>query len=338
MKYLLFSLQQPARDIDHALDRLRDAVREAIHLNRTLVIGTFSLAASGNLDQHREKIKYDRFININKTQICKIESGNITQIEESFNYVNEEDFDLKTYPNDEVLIIENGKPVGIEQNNQYKLIIRKAITDKNAYNYRNILVRFSASGEVDRLTDIVLKAMGSGLEQVKKRFAIYRHDIVSANQDFFQKVLPSHPAYYACVYIPSGEHLTPDEMYATDISQIRKAINRLHIRGMATYIMSDIDDFAYFNSLKKRYRKLYRYSDFRELKALISGDNGQLIDNAMLYSVEKNILQYAAVKIIPFKDLSGLPIIYTNASYKIPRRYRLSAWYKSLMRVITRRV
>ena len=338
MKYLLFSLEQSARDIDHALDRLRDAVREAIHLNRTLVVGTFSLAASGNLDRHQEKIKYDSFIDLNKTQICKIESGNITQIEESFNYVNEEYFDLKTYPNNELLIIENGKPITVEQNNQYKLVIRKAIADKNVYNYRDILVRFFASGEVDRLTDIVLKTMGSGLEQVKGRFAIYRRDIVSANQDFFQRRLPSHPAYYACVYIPRSEHLTADEVYTTDISQIRKSMDRANISRNAIYIASNIDDFAYFNSLKKRYSKLYRYSDFPELKALISGDNGQLINNAMLYSVEKNIMQYAAVKITSFKDLSGLPIIYTNASYKIPQRYKLSAWCKSLMHVITNRV
>ena len=338
MKYLLFSLEQPARDIDHALDRLRDAVREAIHLNRTLVIGTFSLAASGNLGQYRKKMKYDRFINLSKTQICKIESGNITQIEESFNYINEEDFDLKTYPNNEVLIIENGMPVTVEQNNQYKLIIRRAVANENAYNYRDILVRFSASAEVDRLTDIVLKAMGSGLEQVKGRFAIYRRDIVSANQDFFQTHLPSHPAYYACAYVPRGEHLTADEVYASDIFQIRKIMDRTNIRRRAIYIMSDIDDFAYFDSLKERYKKLYRYSDFPELKALISGDNGQLTNNAMLHSVEKNIMQYAAVKITPFKDLSGLPIIYTNASYKIPRRYKFSAWCKSLMHVITNRV
>ena len=335
MKYLFFSLEQPARDIDHALDRLRDAVREAIHLNRTLVIGTFSIATSDNLDRHREKMKYDRFIDLSKTQICKIESGNFTQIEESFNYINEEDFDLKTYSNNEVLIIEDGMPVTVEQNNQYKLVIRKAITDKNTYNYRDILVRFSASDEVDRLTDIVLKAMGSGLEQVKKRFAIYRRDIVSANQDFFQTRIPFHPAYYACAYIPRGEHLTADEVYATDISQIRKIMNRARIKRNAIYIASNIDDFAYFNSLEKRYKKLYRYSDFPELKALISGDNGRLTDNAMLHSVEKNILQYAAVKIIPFKDLSGSPIIYTNATYKTPRRYKLSAWYKSLMRVTT---
>ena len=333
MKYLLLEPQQTFRNIDDALNLLRGAVREAIHLNRTLVIGTFAMAASDDLNCPREETKYDRFIDLDKTQICKIENGDIIQIEGSFNYVDAEKFNLKTYKDDEILLTENNKLVTKEQNNRYALIIRKPTTGKYADNYPRILVRFYASAEVDYLSNTVLEAMGTSLTQVKKRFAIHYNTNFSSNQDFFQKGTVVHPACYACIQIPYYDgSITCEYLYATDSHQIKNTIRRLRIPGKTKiYFMADIQNHDNLRLLKG-YPNLYRYSDFPQLKALVSDKNRQAINNAMLYSVEKNILQYAALKIMPFQALTGLPIVYTNSSHRIPWRYKFLAWYKSLIR------
>ena len=65
---------------------------------------------------------------------------------------------------------------------------------------------------------------------------------------------------------------------------------------------------------------MYRYYDFLELKNLVSGDSG-LVDNVMLYSVEKNIMQHAYIQL--FRQ-NGVPrIIHTNCIYKIRWRYQI---------------
>ena len=336
MKYLLLNIKHPVNNIDHALNILRAAIRESVYLDRTLVIGTFTISADGNLGHALENTSYNRYVDLDKTQICKIEDGNITQTVPPFHYINAEDFDLKAYPDDAVLWMESDKAVTEKLNNQYKVIIRKIATNK--YNYSDVLVRFFASDKVDKLSDIVLKAMGTNLETVKTRIKIHHGVDYAANSDVYQLRAPQHPAYYACLCLRyDNPAITPEKLYAMATQQIENSFNRTQINKDRTiYIISDMNKPDYVDALKNRYT-IYQYHDFPELKALISGENGREIDNAMLHSVEKNILQYAAIKIIPFEDLSGFPIIYSNSSHTIPWRYKLLAWYKSLKMKITRR-
>ena len=329
MKYILLSTEYPTQNINHALSILSSAVKEAVNLDRTLIVGTFGIDADGNLGYALENLSYEQFIDLNKTQICKINNSDMIDLTESFCHINARDFDLNTYPGDEILSIDGNQAITAEQNQSYKVIIRKADNIEHADNYPNTLVRFFPSAEVDRLSNIVLKAMGTNLEEVKKRATIHYGVDFSSNQDYFQKPAPSHPAYYKCVHIPYTKHPTPEQLYMTDPRQIKKNLKRLGGKNDTVYIISNISDPNYFKTLKKRYT-LYQYHDFPELKALISGDNRQPINNALLYSVEKNILELAALKMIPFKDLSGLPIIYSNSSHKIPWRYRFAAWRSSL--------
>ena len=338
MKYLLLNIKHPVNNIDHALNILRAAIRESVYLDRTLVIRTFTISADGNLGHALENTSYNRYVDLDKTQICKIEDGNITQTVPPFHYINAEDFDLKAYPDDAVLWMESNKAVTEKLNHQYKVIIRKTATDGYNYNYSDILVRFFASARVDKLSDIVLKAIGTNLETVKKRAKIYYGVDYAANSDFYQLGAPRHPAYYACLCLRyDNPAMTPGKLYAMTAQQIRNSFKRTNInKNRTVYTISDMDKPNCVDALKNCYT-IYQYHDFPELKALISGENGREIDNAMLHSVEKNILQYAAIKIIPFEDLSGFPIIYSNSSHTIPWRYKLLAWYKSLKMKITRR-
>ena len=332
MKYILLSTQHPVQNIDHALSILSGAIREAIHLDRTLVVETFDIDADSNLGYTLKNLSYEQFIDLDKTQICGITDSDITELKESFRYINAQDFDLNTYPNNEILSIEDNKAITAEQNQSYKVVIRKTADSEYANNHPNILVRFSPSTEVDHLTDIALNAMGTSLEEAKKRSTIYYSTDFSSNQDLYQQSLPNHPAYYTCVCVPNTESPTPEQIYTTNLAQIKEKLDTFILRqeNSAIYIISDIDKLDYFDTLKKKYA-VYRYHDIPQLKALISGENQQPINTALLYCVEKNILQYAAAKMIPFKALSGLPIIYTNSSNKISWQYKLAAWYKSLI-------
>ena len=332
MKYLLLDIKKPVRNIAHALNILKAAIQEAVSLNRTLVVGTFTISADGNLGYTLKNTSFNHYIDLDKAQICRIIDGDITQLDKPFDYINAENFDLEAYGKNEVLSVKNDEIVSTELNHQYKVIARKITTNKYSHSYSDILIHFPASTEVDRLSDIVLNGMGTNLKMAKQRAEIHYGVDYSANSDFYQTVTPQHPTHYACLYLRYDDtKTTPEKLYATDIRQIRAIFKRARItKDRNVYVASDIDDTDYSRSLKKRC-KLYQYHDFSELKALVSGKNGEKIDSAMLYSVEKNILHYAVIKMIPFEDLSGFPIIYGNSSHTTPWRYKFLSWYKSLI-------
>ncbi len=336
MKYLLLDIKKPVRNIEHALNILKAAIQEAVCLNRTLVVGTFTISADGNLGYTLKNTSFNHYVDLDKVQVCRITDGDITQLSEPFNYINAENFALEKYRKNEVLSVENDKIVSAELNHQYKVISRKITTDKYDHSYSNILVHFPASTEVDHLSDVVLNAMGTNLKMAKQRAEIHYGTDYSANSDFYQIMTPQHPTHYACLYLRyDNTKTTPEKLYATNISQIRAIFKRAKItKNRNVYVASDINDSDYFQPLKKQYT-LYRYYNFPELKALVSGKNKEKIDNAMLYSVEKNILKYAAIKMIPFEDLSGFPIIYGNSSHTTPWRYKFLAYYQSLIRRTT---
>ncbi len=66
------------------------------------------------------------------------------------------------------------------------------------------------------------------------------------------------------------------------------------VKGLPLYIMSNIAEPDYFNFLKHEY-DIYRYTDFEELRERFVGQ--EVIDHDLLYSVEKNIMTHALVKI-----------------------------------------
>ena len=332
MKYLLLDIKKPVRDIEHALNILRAAIREAVYLDRTLVVGTFTISADGNLGSALKNTRFNHYANLDNIEICRIIDGNITQLDAPFDYINAESFDLGVYRENEVLSVKNDEIVSTQLNQQYKVIVRKITTDKYSPSYTDILVHFPASTEVEHLSDVVLNAMGTNLETAKQRAKIHYGVDYAANSDFYQIMTPRHPTHYACLYLRYNDAMVrSDKLYATSIRQIQVIFNRARItKDRNVYVVSDIDDSDYFQPLEKRCT-LYRYYDFPELKALVCGNNKERIDSAMLYAVEKNILQYATIKMVPFEDLSGFPIIYGNSSHTTPWRYKFLSWYKSLI-------
>jgi len=333
VKYLLLSITNSVKDIEHALNILRPAIREAVYLDRTLILDSFTIEAAGNLGHTLENACYSQFVDLSKTFICRIENGDILAIEEPFRYIEATDFDLKGYPNKEVLMIESDQTISAEQNDRYQVIVRQITFQGYVDNYPDILVRFTPSTEVERLTNIVLKAMNTSVGSIKKKLTMEQH------MDYPVHGRRSSCAFsYGCLYVADGKQATtPAQIYASSASQIKNNFKYLRMwmpkKKLALYVILagrteiDLDGLQPVGKFRT-----YYYHDFSELKALISGENGRVVNNAMLYSVEKNILCYADAKMAPYQALSGFPITYTNCSIKIPLKYKFMAWYKSLFK------
>ena len=325
-KYLIFRVPgDSSLGLDHLLAELKGTIREAVHLDRTLIIDKYRMGAIHNLGHYLKNLDIRRYINLDKTQIYKVEEGkNIRQISNSLRYITAEDFNINNYPEEQVLLTKGDiEPITEEQNNQYKVIIRE--TDHYRYPefYSDIIVSFYPSDEVDHLTDTVLRTMNTSLSEVKKRELIYRGVDFSANRDIFQQTMPDNPLYYAAVHIRTriSEGICYDRAlkYWTSPHHLKYIISRAVPKGSRIYILSDLYNPNYFDYLKKDYI-VCRYHDFPELHSLVSGNDAQQINNAMLYSVEKNILQHAHVKIILSQKDSKL--LYLNSHFMIPWPYR----------------
>ena len=312
------------RGLDHSLSVFKGAVKEATYLHRTLVINKFSIHSKHNLGHHRENFEYKQYINLDKTQVYQTkQDGTIQQINSLFRYIDAEHFDLNEYPEKDILLMNEDiggiKLITEEDNNRYDVIVRKT----TAYNYRiiypDILVSFHPSDEVEHLTDIVLKSLGTSLADAKKMLLTYQSTNFSTDKDVANHKMPDNPLYYAALHVRATDVYDTRfyNRYWNTAWHLKHIINRaLSIdKGCKIYIMSDIRDRRYFDFLKKDYR-VYRYFDFPELEALVSKNNDSEIDNAMLYSVEKNILQYAYTKIGRAKTTPR--ILYVNSSFNIP--------------------
>ena len=319
-KYLVYQANRRP-GLDHSLSVFKDAIKEAIHLDRTLVINKFSMDPIHNLGHPSENLEYKRYINLNKTQVYKAEQdGSLRQINSLFHFIEAENFNLNEYSEKDILLIDRSiRPVTEEENNQYDVIVRRTTTFYYNRMLPSILVSFYPSDKVEHLTDVVLKSLGTSLDNVKKRASICRGVDFSANSDMFSRNPPDTPLYYAALHVRVGDNYRywPEYRYWNTRRHIKHIINygRPSLKSRRIYIMSNIQDRRYFDFLKKDYN-IYRYFDFPELEALVSKNNDYGVDNAMLYSVEKNILQYAYIKIVRAGHNSE--IRYINSSFNIP--------------------
>ena len=380
-KYLIFDTVNcwPA-GLDHKFATLKNAIKEAVLLDRILVLRKFAIWPFQNL-AHKQNFKikgnpmfigevymsenirdgfkyisFEDYINLEKTKIYELASnGDIEKVEKPLCYIKEEDFDLSTYTdeaelvlktnklvsefankkpkpiNDQVLIMENILPLTSEQNNQYKVVVRRT----NKYGYRSgssSLVTLHPSDKVNRLTDSVLKSMSTSLDDVKKRFDFYHEAPVAEMQNNYRAEFSKKPLYYACLHVRANDALSyPHIKYAAAPYHLKHIVRRAVPKGSIIYAMADISDPGYFDFLKKDYT-VYQYLDFPELKSLVSGEDDLEIDNAMLYSVEKNIMQYAYTKISRTKKHPKL--FYINSSFAVPLSYKFSCLYEYLLSAI----
>ena len=321
-KYLILRMPEKSAGLDHVLALVKGAVTEAIHLKRILVIDKCTMDERHNLG-HRLILDIERYINLDKTRIYKTDkNGSIKEINNPLRLVCAKDFDDTKYPEELVLRLSSITPVSKAQNNKYKVIVRT--TRDRFYGgqvYSDMLtVAFYPSDKVEHLTDMVLRAMGTSLLDAKKRSAVHRGIDYTSNRDTWQNTILDSPLYYACLHARGNDtYIYAYYKQASSSSRIRNIIKQKIPKGMRIYIMTDITKPRYLSFLEKDYT-IYRYYDFPELKKLVLGGKSP-VDNAMLYSVEKNIMQHAYVKIVHNDAVSR--VIYTSCTYKIKWRYRV---------------
>ena len=171
-------------------------------------------------------------------------------------------------------------------------------------------VSLSPSSKVNELSDIVLNRFGTDRQ----------------SSEYIQKVINSKTRlkyhdfefnYYVCMHIRTQARSLhyEDHYYAMQKEQIAyivKTVSDMH-RDIPIYIMSDME-LSYFDFLKPKY-KIYTYRDFPALKKLFDSQK-KPVDHNLLYSVEKNIMGHALVKIFP-PGRNRLRFD-SNASYEIP--------------------
>ena len=256
-KYLIFQMPQSAAGLDHILATVKGAIKEAIYLKRVLVIDKYTMSAHHNLGHELKNLDIERYINLNKTQIYKMKNnGSIEEINTTFRYIRMKNFDHHKYPEELVLRLSDITPVSETQNNQYKVIVRKTI-DTFYYRkiYPNILMAaLYPSDQVEHLTDMVLRAMGTSLADAKKLSAVYRGIDFSANKDIMQDKVQNNPLHYACLHMRGNDMIIhAGHKQAASSSHIRHIIKKKIPKGMRIYIMTDITKPRYLGFLEKDY-------------------------------------------------------------------------------------
>ena len=101
---------------------------------------------------------------------------------------------------------------------------------------------------------------------------------------------------YGINSIDASMHIKKPLGLRSNIQEVVKKAYRWKRKSTPLYIMSNIMDSGYFDFLKPKY-DIYRYTDFKELREQFTCR--EIIDNNLLYSVEKNIMRHAPFKILP---------------------------------------
>ena len=178
-------------------------------------------------------------------------------------------------------------------------------------------------------TDIVLKSMGTCLNDVKKRYDFNcQSPVTEIKNNYRIEFSQKYFLYYACLHVRANDMLfSMGHRYSTNRHHLKNIVKYAIPKTSIIYVMTDIKDPHYFDFLKKDYI-VYQYFDFPELKALIFNEKVAEIDNAMLYSVEKNIMQYAHTKLL--RARGHLTFIYTNSSHGPSWRYKIFDFFAFL--------
>ena len=332
-KYIVFSTVQRKYGIEEAFRILNTVFIEAICLGRIPVVGNFAVRSDHNFYCRRDDFRFDDYLNLSKGTIRRKERVDRI-IEDRQNWLKAEDLDLKSFPTDTVCQV-NDEVISQEMHEGYDVIIRKEPTQKYIENYfqkkvPDILLDFPYSEKINQLTDVVLEALGTSRENAMTAQYYFWDKVATMRSCFDAKTrvrgssISLRIAYYACMHVPGKKgnpaNREPLLRFATTKKQIQTMLSYAISKGSRIYIMSDIRNPEYFDFLKQNYR-VYRHHDFPELNKLISDEDGNGVDNVMLYLVEKNIMKYATVKIFPPHKGSimyHLNEIYTPSELKNP--------------------
>ncbi len=325
-KYLYFSYEYDG-GLDSKTYDLVSLIRVALSLGRIPIIKEARTSFAHRLDDIEQdvSIDWDEHINLSAVKILETTSdGTIKELSETLRYVHEKDFDWSC-PESQVRHV-HGLRLYNEENETIRIIIlardkgnlRLKGKDKklpkiykglyfsprlNAYFKSPFYVVIPPSKRVESLSDIVINHFGTKQESMKL-FTDVLYDLprfrkFSIEQDF------NNFRYYACMHVRFAENskIASKEIKHADylrkgIEAAVKNIYEMHSKNMPLYIMSNIMDSDYFDFLKPKYN-IYRYTDFEKLVEQVSQD--ATINHNLLYSVEKNIMRYAAVKIHSYR-------------------------------------
>ncbi len=351
-KYLYLSYEYDG-GLDSKTYDLVLLIRVALSLGRIPIIKEARTSFVHRLDDIEQDvaIDWDEHINLSAVKILQTTSdGTIKELPEALRYVHEKDFDWSC-PESQIQSI-NGFQLYDEENETTRIIVlsrdkeslRRKGRDKqlpkiykglyfsprlNAYFKSPFYVVIPPSGRVENLSDIVVNHFGTKRESMEL-FTDVLYDLprfrkFGIEQDF------NNLRYYACMHVRFAENskIASEEIKHADylrngIEDAVKNVYEMHSKNMPLYIMSNIMDTDYFDFLKPKYN-VYRYTDFEELVEQVT--RGGVIDHNLLYSVEKNIMRYAAVKIHSYRRNR---FIFEGAWYRTGSYYQSSDSNSSL--------
>ena len=310
-KYIVFSLTQRKLEIDIVLGILNAVFLEAFHLGRIPVIGRFTVPPPQNLYVRKDDFRFEDYFDLSKIVVRAIDRVDKI-IKDSQEWIKEEEFDLESYTADKVGWVTN-EVVSQEMNERYDVIVRKDPKVEYLENYAlhkrpEFLLDLPYSEKVNQLTDLVLEMMGTSKENALSAQYYFLDKVATMRSCFDENTkkrgssISLRKAFFACMYVQGkkGSRLDKQPLlrFAASPKQIRTLLSYAISKGSRLYIMSDIKNPQHFDFLKGDYQ-VYRYHDFPELKQLVSGEKEGSIDNVMLSLVERNIMKYATVKILP---------------------------------------
>ena len=324
-KYLLFSMSQRNTGADNVFTMLNRIFIEAHCLGRIPAVGKFTIGPTHNLGKVKSDFCFEDYLDLSNNITCQLEEGCYRPIESHLDWVKEEELDLEAHFFDKVYFLSDEEIVTEEMNNRYDVFVRRDPSFKYAqthkqYKRNNIFIDFPYSEKVNELTDEVLDILGTSREHamVTQRYLLSQFNNGGWYDDAVsQRSIPLNASYYACMHVRASindrDYEQPIFTFGSSRIQLKTVLNETIAKGSQLYIMSDIHQYDFFDFLKSDYQ-VYRYHDFPQLKRLVSGKDN-VIDNVMLYLVEKNIMKYATVKISP--PHKGPMIYHLNTVYDL---------------------
>ena len=307
--------------LDSNLWELERMINAALSMRRVPVIKEMATVIGHRLDNMKKDapINWDKYINLPKAKIFKTEPGVVfKEIPDTLQYVYEKDFDFNLYSKSQIRFI-NSEQVHDEENDQYPIICLLRDEDLSSlkepidslsklkfnsavdfYYDSSFFIVFPPSKEVDNLTEIVLGYFGATLAEMNTLCNML-HNFLPRYWRQKDKFLRNSGSY-ACIHVRyAGNPKQASEQLKQHPEALKKSLSktiemayRESIRGLPLYIMSNIAEPDYFDFLKPKY-DVYRYTDFKELRERFIEQ--EVIDHDLLYSVEKNIMRHALVKI-----------------------------------------
>ena len=323
-KYLYIPYVQGG-GLDSKLWDLEIIINAALSMKRIPIIKEmqiYKFNRSDNMEQDAF-IDWDKYIDLSKAKILrtKPDGASTKEIPDTLQYVYERDFDFNLYSKSQVRFI-NSEQVHDKENDQYPIIcllkdedlssFKKPIGSLNKLKFNSrrgnfhydssFFIIFPPSKEVNDLTETVLGYFGTTLAEMNTLCNML-YDFLPRYRKHKKKFLRNSGSY-ACVHVryagnirSASRHLKQHpEALKKSLSKTIEMAYEQSVKGLPLYIMSNIAEPDYFNFLKPKY-DIYRYTDFKELRERFVAQ--EVIDHDLLYSVEKNIMQHALVKIFP---------------------------------------